>query len=272
MYGNEQGVDGRGMFLNGIKKNLEIYFFITLLLFLVSIVATSSNQPVFLFLNQVSVYTGESIWKYFTHLGDAAIIFGLASWLLVFKTELLKKFILGAIFTSLVVQGAKYGITVERPPGVLAPEVFILLQEKISFFSFPSGHSATIFLIACILYYQPNTPVWLCVALLTVASLVAFSRVAVGVHWPIDVLTGALVGWMMGVFSIYLNSKVSFARQTWLYWLAFLLFAYVLYLLVDNQSVFHEVTFLYWPVLVLNAIALLLFVYQQVKGFYKQGS
>jgi hypothetical protein len=29
---------------------------------------------------------------------------------------------------------------------------------------------------------------------------------------------------------------------------------------------------LYWPVLVLNAIALLLFVYQQVKGFYKQGS
>jgi hypothetical protein len=86
------------------------------------------------------------------------------------------------------------------------------------------------------------------------------------------VLTGALVGWMMGVFSIYLNSKVSFARQTWLFWLAFLFFAYVLYLLVDYQFLFHEVTFLYWPVLVLNAIALLLFVYQQVKGFYKQGS
>jgi hypothetical protein len=61
--------------------------------------------------------------------------------------------------------------------------------------SFPSGHSATAFMMAgimCLVYRN-----WgLRALLLALASLVALSRVAVGAHWPIDVVGGAGLGWL----------------------------------------------------------------------------
>lgn len=57
--------------------------------------------------------------------------------------------------------------------------------------SFPSGHAATSFagavLLACV--FRRAVP-----ALLTLATLIAVSRVYVGVHYPLDVLAGAALG------------------------------------------------------------------------------
>lgn len=57
--------------------------------------------------------------------------------------------------------------------------------------SFPSGHASTSFAAATMLSlaFPPLAP-----ALLVLAAAVAFSRVYVGVHYPLDVLAGAVLG------------------------------------------------------------------------------
>jgi undecaprenyl-diphosphatase len=57
--------------------------------------------------------------------------------------------------------------------------------------SFPSGHSATSFAAATMLSaYAPRFRV----AFYTLACLIAFSRLYNGVHYPTDVVAGALLG------------------------------------------------------------------------------
>jgi membrane-associated phospholipid phosphatase len=57
--------------------------------------------------------------------------------------------------------------------------------------SFPSGHSASAFACATVIAWASPR---LAVPAFVLAALVAWSRVYVGVHWPLDVLGGAALG------------------------------------------------------------------------------
>jgi undecaprenyl-diphosphatase len=75
--------------------------------------------------------------------------------------------------------------------------------------AFPSGHAATYFALAFAIFYfigqtedNPNPKLgWWCLGM---ALLMGLGRIFCGVHWPTDIIAGALIGWG----SVWLVKKI----------------------------------------------------------------
>jgi undecaprenyl-diphosphatase len=76
--------------------------------------------------------------------------------------------------------------------------------------SFPSGHTTVAFACATVLsYFAPK----LAPVLFLLALAIGFSRIYVGVHYPLDVLGGAALGVLVGGGVIALHRLVASRRR-----------------------------------------------------------
>ena len=77
-----------------------------------------------------------------------------------------------------------------RPRPFISNSVNLLINHSPSA-SFPSGHAAFFFALSTLIYfYNKKTGI----LFLIVSFLISISRVFCGIHWPFDILAGALVG------------------------------------------------------------------------------
>ena len=94
-----------------------------------------------------------------------------------------------SITTSLLNALFKYAVQRDRPPTIiLDPKP---LMEVPTTSSFPSGHTSTSF--ACAYVISRLAP-RLTIPVFVLAALIGFSRVYVGVHYPLDIVGGAALG------------------------------------------------------------------------------
>ena len=93
------------------------------------------------------------------------------------------------LLADLAASGVKNAVDRERPE--LALDGVDTLVDTPSSPAFPSGHAATSFAAAVILAAAVPS---LAPALFALAAIVAWSRLYVGVHYPLDVAGGAALG------------------------------------------------------------------------------
>jgi len=84
-----------------------------------------------------------------------------------------------------------------------------LRYRRLDSYSFPSGHATTsfglAFLISC---FYPILPVQL--AAYSISSLIGFSRIYVGEHYPSDVISGALLGILISNLLLPIFERIFF--------------------------------------------------------------
>ena len=165
--------------------------------FLALLVATfHANQMLFLLLNGNH---NESLWSSLTILGDSAVAIVLLLPFCARAPRLISALFIAVLLGGILVHVPKMVFDVTRPAGVLAPEQIQIIGPRLMRESFPSGHATTAFIVAGLLILHWRSAWrWL---LLLPAMTVALSRIIVGAHWPLDILTGAGLGWLTAVLA-----------------------------------------------------------------------
>lgn len=181
-----------------------------LLLGLLFVWLAGANQMLFLFVNQLAPQA-DSFWSWVTLLGDTLVLFVL---LLPFAgryPDVVRAVFLAAVLVSLAVHGLKPLLAHPRPPAVFDASQLHTIGYIATSGSFPSGHTAAAFTLAGVLCMVslPRQLKWVAFVL---AIMVGMSRMAVGIHWPIDVFAGALTGWLAAAISVALVGIGGFAR------------------------------------------------------------
>lgn len=143
-----------------------------------------------------------------TTLGDHGIFWIAVALLLLIFPKTRKT---GAMMGVAMVLGLLVGnVTLKPLVGRIRPydikPVADLLVEKLSDFSFPSGHTLVCFEAATVLMIRARKP-W-GIAALVAAFLVAFSRLYLYVHYPTDVLAGMLLGTLFGFCGVWIVDGV----------------------------------------------------------------
>ena len=96
------------------------------------------------------------------------------------------------VATSVLVWAAKLAVDFPRPAEALWPELTRVLVVPGDPYSFPSGHAARAAMTATL--FWPYLKLGLRLAAVLAVAWIALSRIALGAHFPADVVAGAAIG------------------------------------------------------------------------------
>lgn len=177
-----------------------------LLVLTVAIYAANINQPLFLWLQDWGRHVPAAIWASLTSVGDALTASVLLLLFVRKYPRIVWSAVLAGVFATLAVHGLKHSLVLPRPPAVIPPDVLMLIGPEYRLDSYPSGHSSVIWVFIGV-WLMNNYSRSKLIMLLILATLVSLSRVMVGAHWPIDITTGALIGWLGAWIGVVLAKR-----------------------------------------------------------------
>lgn len=229
----------------------------------------TSPTEIFLLINQNARVLTDTIWVFFNLFGNGWFVFALTAPLLIIAPRLIVAGVIAGAITGAMSRILKLSLSFPRPASVLDPSSFYILGKPLTSLSMPSGHTLTAFSLATALYFSSSPEkrkpfAWM----FLIAIGTGFARVAVGAHWPADVMAGASIGLFGGIIGTTLAQKVpaQFVEpSSWLTRLIGVCALLCLYVLLTTQIDFvQSVPFQYGAAVVIVA-SMLFFIRATLK-------
>lgn len=176
---------------------------------MISLIKTFDSSILFFIKDNMHGPIMDKVMVISTHLGDGGMIWIIIALALMINKKYRKIGVMALaalILSTILGEGIlKHGVHRIRPSEDINA-INLLITKPLSY-SFPSGHTASSFAVAGVLakYLKKYA-----VGFFALASLIAFSRLYLYVHYPTDVLAGIVLGVICSGIINYLCKKSNY--------------------------------------------------------------
>ncbi|MDH4451116.1 MAG: phosphatase PAP2 family protein [Rhodoferax sp.] len=224
----------------------------------------------FVAINQWCGPVAAEFWTALSLMGNGWAVLAVTAPLLVFAPGLMVAWLCAAPFAVLFARTGKFFIESPRPAAVVDNAQMRIVGEVLHNVSMPSGHTLTAFAVASGIYFalplaQRRRYGWLWV----LAAGAGLSRIAVGAHWPGDVVVGASLGMLAGLLGHQVWMRLPAHQLVATAWgvrtAALLVASSILFLLTEVQD-FAENRAVQQVLAVVAIVSLTGYLWQMVQG------
>ncbi len=197
---------------------IPLFFLTAIVLFLYSQDALSVVKYVeiqkncFIFLNSKLSQFPNIIYN-LTQVGDALIFLSFLTIFIVYAPKIWEALLSGSLVSAIFSNVLKNFFSVPRPAEAFDHNSFVIIGRTMpGFSSLPSGHSITVFTILTVLLFAFLSKklhykiLWI-LFIISIGLILVFTRVGVGAHYPLDVITGSIIGVISGLLGIFISRK-----------------------------------------------------------------
>lgn len=151
-------------------------------------------------------YFFDKVMPLITSLGEYSVFWFVLGVVLIISKKYRKVGILTVltVLLTIILDGAIIKNIVQRPRPFLQVTTINMLISRPLDYSFPSVHTAAA-VAACVVLF--NTMKKYSIPFIFLATLIAFSRLYLFVHYPSDVLGGVILGVISSKIVLYLSTK-----------------------------------------------------------------
>lgn len=179
-------------------------------------ILSSLDHALFLLVNQLPHFPGlDSLALAISGIGNAGAIWIVFALYLFFREErrgwaFFTPFLAATVFAAAVSELILKPAIARLRPAMFVIQTIVVGADIPRSFSFPSTHATLAWALATVIAKEDPRLGRLSYAL---AALVSLSRVYLGMHYPLDVVVGAVLGWAIGRVCVALFSTSTHKRK-----------------------------------------------------------